>query len=142
MRWVAGRVGGAAIAAGLVFPALAFGMHVTSGVFTSWKADISVAKGGSRITVAQINCKQVGHGQTLQEIQFSAQPIKITRSGSYAYRGQAFYDTFGHHTAKVVTASISGRFVTSKRVTGKVTGGPGACRSVRFFASYNPRARP
>ena len=141
MKWMGTRVGGAAIAAALVFPALAFGMHVRAGVFTSTKADMTVAKGGGKITVAQINCKQVGNGQTLQEIQFSAQPIKINRSGHYAYHGQAFYDSFGQHKPKTVTASITGRFVTSKQVTGLVKGGPGACRSVRFSATYNPSAR-
>lgn len=138
MKRVAGRAGGAAVAVALVFPALAFGLHVTGGAFTSTQADVHVAKGGGKIVNAQINCKLRG-GLTLQEIEFQ-QPIKIKRSGSYSYHGQAFYATFGNHRSKMVTASISGRFVTSKQVKGQVTGGPGACRSVRFAAIYNPTA--
>lgn len=138
MKSVGGRTGWATIAVALLFPALAFALHVTGGAFTSTQADIHVAKGGGKIVNAQINCKLQG-GQTLVQIQFQ-KSIKVKASGSFAYHGQAFYITFGNHRSKMVTASISGKFVTSKQVKGNVNGGPGACHSVRFAAAYNPSA--
>ena len=138
MRRVVGSAGWAAIAVSLLFPAVALGLHVTGGVFTSTQADVHVAKGGGKIVNAQVNCKLQG-GQTLVQIEFQ-RPIKIDLSGSFGYRGQAFYITFANHRSKMVTASMSGKFVNSKRVQGQVAGGPGSCRSVRFAATYNPSA--
>lgn len=138
MKLVVGRAGCVATAVVLVFPAIAFGLRPTAGAFTSTQADIHVAKGGGKIVNAQVNCKLQG-GQTLVGIEFQ-RPIAIKPSGSFGYHGQAFYTTFGNHRSKMVTASMSGRFVTSKQVKGQVKGGPGACRSVHFAATYNPKA--
>ena len=138
MKPVVGRSGWAVLAVALVCPAAAFGLRATGGAFTSTQADIHVANGGAKIVNAQVNCKLQG-GQTLVGIEFQ-QPIKIKPSGLFAYSGQAFYANFGNHRSKMVTASISGKFVSSRQVNGKVKGGPGACRSVRFAAAYNPSA--
>ena len=134
----AGRAGGVAIAMALLSPAFALALPAAGGTFTSTQADIHVAKGGGRIVNAQINCR-LRAGVTLESIEFQ-QPIQIKVSGSFAYRGQAFYVKSSSHRSTPATAAISGRFATARRVSGTVKGGPGACHSVKFAATYNPRA--
>lgn len=132
------RAGWATIAVALAAPALALAAHPVGGTFTSTQADVHVAKGGGRIANAIINCELRG-GVTIESIQFQ-QPIKVKRSGTYTYRGSAFYDKAPSHRSRLTTASISGKFTSSKQIRGKVKGGPGACRSVSFSATYNPQA--
>ena len=136
-RTIGGTVGATAATA-LAFPTVALALSPVGGTFTSTQADIHVAKGSARVVNAQINCK-LRRGVTIEEIEFQ-QPIKVQRSGSFAFRGTAFYISAANHRSKMTTASISGRFTTSKSVQGSVKGGPGACRSVRFAATYNPQA--
>lgn len=124
----------------LALSALALAAHPRAGTFTSAKADIHVASGGTRITGADINCKLRG-GVTIEAIDFNS-PIAIVRSGAFSYSGAASYVTFtgNGYRSRMTTASVSGRFTSSKHATGKVAAGPSACKSVRFAASYNPRA--
>ena len=80
-------------------------------------------------------------GVTTQAIDFS-RSFRIKSSGSFAYRGSASYlrQTSTGYKSKIAVASLSGKFVRSTLVTGTVKGGPGACRSVKFSATFNPKA--
>jgi hypothetical protein len=106
------RVGTAALATVLVLlaPAIALAAHARGGTFTSTQADVHVAKSGGQIVNADINCKLRG-GVTIEAISFNA-PVTVQRSGSFTYRGTAFYSTAGSHRPRMTTASLNGKFVT------------------------------
>ena len=134
------RAAGATIAVMVLLPAFASGSRARGGTFTSIHADVHVARGGATIKNADINCK-LQHGVGTAAIDFNA-PIAITKSGAFTYQGTAIYLSFtgSGYKSRMTTASLSGTFVGSKRVKGTVKGGPGACSSVKFAATYNPRA--
>jgi hypothetical protein len=141
MTFRVGNCGLAAVGVALAVPAIALAAHARAGTFTSMWADIHVANGGGKIVNADINCRfKTGVGAT-ESIDFNA-PIVIKRSGSFTHSGQAEYLHFtgSGYKARMTTASLKGRFVTRTRVRGTVEGGPGACGSVHFSATYNPHA--
>lgn len=132
----------AAISALLAVSGTALAAHPRpAGVYTSTKADLHVSKDGNKVLDAEINCKQIGQGQTLQAIHFS-RPIEVTVAGRFSYHGQAEYTYFtrGGVKARMTTASLRGTFVSPKQVRGTVKRGPKACGFVRFAAAYNPSA--
>lgn len=136
------RTAGFGVLALLAVPAVALAALPRGGTFTSTKADIHVAKGGARIRDAEINCKQRNGGLTLQSVEFGTTPIRVEPSGAFAYHGTVVYGYFtgSGYKSRLTTASLKGRFDSSTRVHGSVTGGPRACASVSFTATYNPRA--
>jgi hypothetical protein len=111
------------------------------GVYTSTKADVHVSKSGAAVNNAEINCRQAKGGLTLQSMNFGT-PVKISRSGSFRYRGQAQFVEFtgSGYKSRMVTATLRGTFVTSKQLKGTIKGGPKACSFARYAATYNPSA--
>jgi hypothetical protein len=128
----------AAIAALLAVPAPAAAVRPTAGAFISTQADVHVAK--RKIVSADINCAVQG-AVTIQAIDLST-PIRIRRSGSFRYRGSATYvhSTSTGYKRQTANVTLKGTFPSSTQVRGTVSGGPGACASVTFVASYNANA--
>src|SRR6476469_9559995 len=122
------KTGVAVVCAVLALPAIALGAHARSGAYTSAQADVHVAKGARKVKNADINCK-LRNGVTTQSVDFNAL-IRIKASGAFTYHGTATYltSTGTGYKSRQTTATLSGKFVTSRRVTGTVKGGPGACR--------------
>jgi hypothetical protein len=130
-----------ALAALLMLPAVALSAQGRPGTFQGKKGVLAVKKTrrGEVIYAEEITCQQQGnYGTSIS----GAVQIPVSPSGSFSYHGRLQYSSNLNQVARESkpTVRLSGRFTSPTRVSGKLTGGPGSCRSVTFALAASTHA--